>query len=123
MGWTTFMDIVIQLASHIACQDINIHLPLTADTPNSYHFIINQFGMDKTTAGEASWKVCLVIQEVLASCFIHLVNVQEVIPGFCCMCSPNCVEAGDGIHIPILYLAQAMQAFINCKGTLLSSAS
>ncbi|KYO22529.1 hypothetical protein Y1Q_0003079 [Alligator mississippiensis] len=41
--------------------------------------------------------MCLVIQDILANHFIHLIDPQEVIVGFCHMGFPNCMGAVDGI--------------------------
>ncbi|KYO36685.1 hypothetical protein Y1Q_0024356 [Alligator mississippiensis] len=47
-------------------------------TPSSYCYVANQFGMDKTMAKETIQEVGLVIQDILANCFIHLVHLKKV---------------------------------------------
>ncbi|KYO23693.1 hypothetical protein Y1Q_0002319 [Alligator mississippiensis] len=87
-------------------------------TPSSYCYIANQFKVGKTIAKEPIWELCLIIQDVLDKCFIHIVNVHKVFVGFHCMGFPNCLQAMDGTHIFILCLAQAAQTFISHKGYL-----
>ncbi|KYO29029.1 hypothetical protein Y1Q_0009841 [Alligator mississippiensis] len=65
-------------------------------------------------AREAVQEVCLVIQDILASHFIHLINPQEMIAAFCYKNFPNCVEAMNSTHISIFFLNT--QAFISHKG-------
>ncbi|XP_019371705.1 PREDICTED: uncharacterized protein LOC109296671 [Gavialis gangeticus] len=123
----TFMDIAAQVAPHIARQDIVMRPTLSPEkrvaiavlklaTPGSLRYIANQFGVGRSTAGEAVREVCLVIQDVLANRFIRLINPQEVVAGFRCIGFPNCVGAMDSTHIPIVCPPQGGQAFINRKG-------
>ncbi|KYO32666.1 hypothetical protein Y1Q_0007838 [Alligator mississippiensis] len=109
------------------CQEVSMQPPLTVEKcvamevmklafRNSYHYVDNQFGIGKTTVGEAIWDVYLVIQDILSNYFIHLINPQEAVTDFNCMGFPNCVGAMDGTQIPILCPAQGVQAFIHQKG-------
>ncbi|KYO28031.1 hypothetical protein Y1Q_0014214 [Alligator mississippiensis] len=82
-------------------------------TPNSLQYITNQFGMGKSMARE---EVCLVIQNILANCFICLINPQEVVTGFCQKGFPNNMGALDSTHIRTICLPQGPRLFINCKG-------
>ncbi|KYO21825.1 hypothetical protein Y1Q_0000511 [Alligator mississippiensis] len=71
--------------------------------------------MGKTMAREVIHKVCLVIWDVLANNFFHLINLQVVVTGFHCKSFSNCVGVMDSIHIPLLCLAHAPQVVISCK--------
>ncbi|KYO46892.1 hypothetical protein Y1Q_0014469 [Alligator mississippiensis] len=88
MYQATFMDMITQLDPDIVHKDITMHLSFTLEkrvaitiknvtTPNSYHYIVNQFRVGKTTAGEATQEVCLVIQDVLDNHIICFINPQE----------------------------------------------
>lgn len=48
----------------------------------SFYYITNQFNMGQSMTREVIWKVYLVIQNILAICFICLVNPQEVVISF-----------------------------------------
>ncbi|KYO45859.1 hypothetical protein Y1Q_0021494 [Alligator mississippiensis] len=86
-------------------------------TPSSFSYIAIQYNVGKSTARERIREVGLVIQNLLANCFIHLVSTQ-VVTVFCCMGFPSCIGAIDRTHIPILYPPQGAQVLINHKGYL-----
>ncbi|KYO33037.1 hypothetical protein Y1Q_0011344 [Alligator mississippiensis] len=78
--------------------------------------VTNQFHVIKSMAKEAIQELCLIMQNVLANCFFHLINLQEMVAGFCFMGFPNCMGSIDGTHIHIICLPQGIQVFTNCKG-------
>lgn len=59
-------------------------------TSNSIPSVANLFSIGKSTAGAAVQEVCLVIQEMLLNCVIHLSNPQEMISRSCQIGFPNC---------------------------------
>ncbi|KYO23758.1 hypothetical protein Y1Q_0002370 [Alligator mississippiensis] len=81
MHQVTLMDIVIHLAPHILQpsltpeKQVSIAIMKLA-TPGSLCYVTSQFSIGKSMTGDVIQKVCLVIQKVLAKCFICLINPQ-----------------------------------------------
>ncbi|KYO33417.1 hypothetical protein Y1Q_0008637 [Alligator mississippiensis] len=82
-------------------------------TPSSLHYIASLFSVAKSMARKAVRGVFLVIQNVLANHFIHLINTQEVVTSFHHLGFPNCVGAMDDTSVPILCLPQGTWAFFS----------
>ncbi|XP_067386625.1 uncharacterized protein [Emydura macquarii macquarii] len=85
-------------------------------TPDCYQWVANQFGVRKSTVGTVLTQVCRSIDCILLQRTVSLGNVCEIVDGFTAMGFPNCGEAIDGTHIPILAPDRLVAEYINRKG-------
>lgn len=67
-------------------------------TTGSLWFMVNHFGMNKSMAGEAMWKVHLVIQRLMALHIICLADPWEVVDRFSRLRFSNCTGAVNGTY-------------------------
>ncbi|KYO28326.1 hypothetical protein Y1Q_0015936 [Alligator mississippiensis] len=126
MHWATFMDMVAQVVLNIMCQDISMWSPLTprkkvaitimklTTPPSSCCCVTNLFSTGKSRARDAVREEWLTRMFWMIRHFIRLMNLQQVVAGFCHMGVPNCVVAMDGTHIPICFPTRGTWVFINC---------
>ncbi|XP_065261278.1 uncharacterized protein LOC135879283 [Emys orbicularis] len=84
-------------------------------TRDCYRSVGNQFGVDKSTGGTAVIQVAKAITNLLLARVATLGNVQVIVDGFAAMGFPNCGEAIDGTHIPILAPDHLANQYVNRK--------
>ncbi|XP_050811963.1 uncharacterized protein LOC127052409 [Gopherus flavomarginatus] len=127
MRKSTFMELCDLLSPALKCQNTKMRAALTVEkrvpialwklaTPDSYRSVWNQFGVGKSTVGAAVMQVAKAIIKLLLRKIVTLGNVQVIVDGFAAMGFPNCGEAIDGTHIPILALEHQGTQCINRKG-------
>ncbi|CAM4428060.1 unnamed protein product [Caretta caretta] len=123
----TFMELCDLLSSALKRMNTKMRAALTVEkrvaialwklaTPDSYRSVGNQFGVGKSTVGAAVMQVAHAIKDLLISRVVTLGNVQVIVDGFAAMGFPNCCEAIDGTHIPILAPEHQAGEYINRKG-------
>uniref|UniRef100_A0A8C3FDM6 Nuclease HARBI1 n=1 Tax=Chrysemys picta bellii TaxID=8478 RepID=A0A8C3FDM6_CHRPI len=123
----TFMALCDLLSRALKCQNTRMRAALTVEkrvaialwklaTPDSYRSVRNQFGVGKSTVGAAVIQVARAMKDLVISRVVTLGNVQAIVDGFAAMGFPNCGEAIDGTHIPILEPEHQATEYINRKG-------
>ncbi|KYO26497.1 hypothetical protein Y1Q_0002131 [Alligator mississippiensis] len=85
-------------------------------SPSSLRYIEDQFDVAACMVGLATHEVCQLFKEIAANKIIHLVNPQQVIDAFNEKGFPNCVEALEGTHIPVLCSEGGGRTYTNRKG-------
>ncbi|XP_050811088.1 uncharacterized protein LOC127051996 [Gopherus flavomarginatus] len=127
MRKSTFMGLCAELAPTLRRKDTRLRAALPVEkrvtiaiwklaTPDSYRWVVNQFGVGKSTVGIVLMQVCRAINRILLRRTVTLGNVQDIVDCFAQMGFPNCGGAIDGTHIPILAPPHLASEYINRKG-------
>ncbi|KAM7167296.1 uncharacterized protein RBU57_005846 [Macrochelys suwanniensis] len=121
------MGLCEELAPALRRKDTRLRAALTVEkrvaiaiwklaTPDCYRSVANQFEVGKSTVGIVLMQVCRAINRILLRRTVTPGNVQDIVAGFEQMGFPNCGEAIDGTHIPILAPPHLASEYINRKG-------
>ncbi|KYO29463.1 hypothetical protein Y1Q_0022705 [Alligator mississippiensis] len=100
---------------------VNTRLAITLlklTTTTRLHYMGHLFGGSKATTREAILEVYVTLQDVLGHTILqmHLPHPREVVAGFYTLGFPQCIEALDGIHIPVTCPPQSDYLYYSHQG-------